>query len=191
MSSFASSFAPYTPPPDDPARVSIHPPATNSRSRPWFPVHSSSRGAETSYQSGGIPTFNTSAAGGYAVTENAEVQQNQWETRNGMRVDLLAAFAYIFGPLSALSLLIFETNNDYVRFHAYQSALLTTPLLALRIFASLLGFPSWIRALLTVILFSTAISMSVRAYLGATHHALARYQLPVIGDLADRWVCEE
>lgn len=66
-----------------------------------------------------------------------------------MRVDLLAAFAYILGPISgefslpviimlydgsvlrpslshniALALLIFETHNDYVRFHGKYSTCL-------------------------------------------------------------------
>lgn len=64
---------------------------------------------------------------------------NQWETRFGARVDVLAAFAYLLGPISgthsiqnkvryfkklinasnyaALICLILETHNDYVRFH--------------------------------------------------------------------------
>jgi hypothetical protein len=42
---------------------------------------------------------------------------NLWETRFGWRVDVEAAVAYLFGPISALALLILETNNDYVRFH--------------------------------------------------------------------------
>ena len=64
-----------------------------------------------------------------------------WETRHGLRVDMLAAFAYVLGPISgacalcspcrtcallrplmhvlptALTLLIVETYNDFVRFH--------------------------------------------------------------------------
>jgi hypothetical protein len=65
----------------------------------------------------------------------------------------------------ALALLILETHSDYVRFHgmlhllgvhnyatsllmlstAYQSALLTTPLVILRIFASLVHSSLWIQ----------------------------------------------
>lgn len=29
-----------------------------------------------------------------------DVQQNQWETSYGLRVDVLSAFAYILGPVS-------------------------------------------------------------------------------------------
>jgi len=90
----------------------------------------------TSYQSGGIPTWDTAIAGGSGADEETEAQtQNQWETRYNMRVDLLAAWAYILGPVSgahswpiwgdgsdvtlqtAFYLLITETHNDFVRFH--------------------------------------------------------------------------
>ena len=124
-----------TPPPDDPAYVS----STKPASRPWFPVQGSSHQV-ASYQSGGIPTFNTSQAGGLGNTEDAEVENgsSMWETRYGLRVDMLAASAYVLGPISgeysyycccccpmsgayttwlALILLIVETHNDYVRFH--------------------------------------------------------------------------
>jgi hypothetical protein len=70
--------------------------------RPWFPVHPSSQNIDTSYQSGGIPTFNTSATGGAGAAEEAEGQMNQWETRFGMRVDVLAAVAYLLGPISGV-----------------------------------------------------------------------------------------
>ncbi|KAG2159875.1 uncharacterized protein EDB93DRAFT_1244645 [Suillus bovinus] len=203
-SSFASSFAPYTPPPDDSSYRS--PPSSSSKARPWFPVHSSSRGTEISYQSGGLPTFNNSISGHEDIQE--DVQQNQWETSYGMRVDVLSAFAYILGPISALILLVLETHNDYVRFHgniprfltdlplsslstAYQSALSMTPLLLVRIFASLLGFPSWIRSFLTISLALSALFMAIRAYFGASREGLARYHLPIIGPLAEKWVFEE
>ncbi|EMD42043.1 hypothetical protein CERSUDRAFT_110591 [Gelatoporia subvermispora B] len=185
---FASSFAPYTPPPDDPAYASSSKPA----SRPWFPVHGSSTQA-TSYQSGGIPTFNTSQAGGLGATENAETENgsNMWETRYGLRVDMLAAFAYLLGPISALALLIVETHNDYVRFHAYQSALLSTPLVLLRILASLLQFPPFLRTMFTLLVIIPILYMAWQAYIDAARNGLVRFQLPGIGPMADRWVSEE
>ncbi|KAF7347822.1 hypothetical protein MVEN_01539700 [Mycena venus] len=186
-SSHFASFAAYTPPPDDPASL---PPASKAPARPWFPAHASSQN-DTSYQSGGIPTFGASAAGGLGAVEEAEGQQNQWETRHGLRVDMLAAVAYLLGPISALALLIIETHNDYVRFHAYQSALLTTPLVVVRILASLLGFWGWLRTILTVVLIGVQLYMAVRAYLDAAQNGLARYQLPYIGPIAERWLEEE
>ncbi|KAJ7487612.1 hypothetical protein B0H11DRAFT_2014101 [Mycena galericulata] len=180
-----------TPPPDDPASL---PTTSKPLPRPWFPTHPSA--ADTSYQSGGIPTFNASASGGLGAVEEAEGQQNQWETRHGLRVDMLAAVAYLLGPISALALLIVETQNDYVRFHwssylAYQSALLTTPLVVIRILASLLQFPGWIRTILTLVIIGSQLYMAIRAYLDASRNGLARFQLPYIGPIAARWLEEE
>jgi hypothetical protein len=124
MSINASSFAPYvssrsrapifgphssflsyltynlkTPPPDDTGHQSRQP-ATSRFARPWFPPQPSTREV-TSYQSGGIPTWETAIGGGSGADEEAESQiQNQWETRFGMRVDLLAAWAYVLGPVT-------------------------------------------------------------------------------------------
>ncbi|KAI0068366.1 hypothetical protein BV25DRAFT_568042 [Artomyces pyxidatus] len=160
----------YAPPPDDPTYTQ---PSSSSRfARPWFPAQTSSRGIGSN--------------------EDAEEQpQNLWETRYGMRVDALAAFAYLLGPLSALALLMFETHNDYVRFHAYQAGLLTTPLLLIRIFASLLQLPTFFRTLFTLILIIPPLYMAFRAYRDAAHNGLTRFHLPGIGQLAEQWLQEE
>ncbi|EIM92476.1 uncharacterized protein STEHIDRAFT_89500 [Stereum hirsutum FP-91666 SS1] len=207
-SNFAGSFAPYRPPPDEqPLAARGHSPSQPSSSsrftRPWFPTHNSSQQASvssssnaanivssSSYQSGAVPSWNTSAAGGIG-SDDAEDQRNLWETRYNMRVDLLAAFAYILGPISALALLIFETHNDYVRFHAYQSAMLTTPLLLFRIFASIVGFPSFLCTILTLLLVGSALFMAYQAYKDATQNGLARFHLPGVGPLAEQWLQEE
>ncbi|KAF7320329.1 hypothetical protein MKEN_00817700 [Mycena kentingensis (nom. inval.)] len=174
--SFAS-FAAYTPPPDVHSEQQQQP-------RPWFP----SQQNPTSYQSGGIPTF--AAPTSAAAVDEVESQQNQWETRHGLRVDLLAALAYVLGPISALALLILETQNDYVRFHAYQSALLTTPLVIIRIFASLLQFPGWIRSFFTILLLLAQGYMAAHAYMDA-QSGLTRFQLPYIGQISARWLEDE
>ncbi|KAI0825140.1 hypothetical protein BC628DRAFT_293216 [Trametes gibbosa] len=180
-----ASFAAYTPPPDDPAYAG---PASKSISRAWFPAPQ-----PTSYQSGGIPTFNTSQAGGLGSAEDAEAESamSMWETRYGFRVDLSAAFAYLLGPISALILLITETHNDFVRFHAYQSALLTTPLAVLRILASLLHFPAFLRLILSLLLVLPPLYMAWRAYIDAARNGLVRFQIPFIGPLAEHWVLDE
>ena len=88
---------PQAPPPEDRySQVSTSKPAA---SRPWFPSQDSSFVGGSSYQSGGIPSFGASVTSG-AGPSNVEAQQNQWETRFGLRVDILAAFAYLLGPIS-------------------------------------------------------------------------------------------
>ncbi|KAJ4486164.1 hypothetical protein J3R30DRAFT_3444670 [Lentinula aciculospora] len=193
MSSGPASFAPYMPPPDDP-EYSGHTNAPKSkvpsRSRAWFPSHHSSQGS--SYQSGGIPTFNDPQTGGFGNSASEESEShNQWETRYGMRVDILSAFAYILGPLSALLVLIVETQNDYVRFHGYQSALFTTPLVVFRALLSLLQFPQWLRTFVTILVFASQLYMAVRAYTDASQNGLARFQLPIVGPIASQWLADE
>ncbi|CAE6501026.1 unnamed protein product, partial [Rhizoctonia solani] len=115
---------------------------------------------------------------------------NEWETRFGWRVDVEAAVAYLGGPITALLLLILETSNDFVRFHAYQSALLLTPLLLLRGFIGLI-FPSWLQFISTMSIVIAGLYMAFKAFRDANGAGLARYQLPYIGILAERWLGEE
>ncbi|KAG8901322.1 hypothetical protein FRB99_005398 [Tulasnella sp. 403] len=123
--------------------------------------------------------------------EAQEGRVNEWETRFGWRVDVIAAAAYILGPITALAFLILETHSDYIRFHSYQSALLTTPLIILRLFLSLLHFPQFFLTLLTLLIVASIAFMAIRAFRDANEGGLARYHLPIIGGLAERWVSEE
>ncbi|KAF8509818.1 hypothetical protein JB92DRAFT_3083700 [Gautieria morchelliformis] len=175
-SKFASTFAPYV-------RASSSLPKSK---RPWF----STLPASSSYQSGAVPTFSSSAMGGIGAMEEIDTAAQMWETRFHWRVDVCAAVTYLGGPITALLFLILETSNDYIRFHAYQSALLTSPLLLLRILASFI-FPSWLQTTITIMLLISAVGMGIRAYRDATQNALSRYELPYIGEMADRWVGEE
>ena len=110
--------------------------------------------------------------------------------------------------IAALALLILETQNDYVRFHgtcsppgldytqavlrtAYQSALLTTPLLALLLLTNLLiPFPHFLRLIFLLASIGVTVFTSFRAWKDA-QEGLSRFWLPVIGEMAERWVSEE
>ena len=127
-------------------------------------------------------------------------------------------------PILAFGLLVMETHNDFIRFHgaavqscilchstclhiAYQSALLTTPLILLRILASLLQVSSFLRTVLTLLLFSSISFMAYvpsrcssygtdgtirfRAHTDASRNGLSRFHVPFIGQLAERWLDEE
>ncbi|KZW02448.1 hypothetical protein EXIGLDRAFT_714872 [Exidia glandulosa HHB12029] len=184
-----ASFAAYTPPPDDPSAS-----RNQSASRPWFPAHASSSPspAGMSYQAGGIPTFATAQAGpSHGRVEEGLNPTNLWETRFGWRVDVLAAVAYVGGPFTALALLILETTNDYVRFHAYQSALVSSPLLLLLFLEHLIGLPAFFTILTTIIILFAVLYLAFRAYQDAAIGDLARFQVPYAGELADRWVSDE
>ncbi|KIY71632.1 hypothetical protein CYLTODRAFT_368987 [Cylindrobasidium torrendii FP15055 ss-10] len=171
-----ASFAAYAPPPDESARISRTYPAQG----------------ETSYQSGGVPTFGTAQAGSGAISSDAaESQHDAYLTRLPVRLDVLAAFAYVLGPVSAFIVLLLETTNDYVRFNAYQSALLTGPLLVVRILMSLIGFWQWLRTLYTWVIVFLQLFMAFKAFTGAAGSSLSRYYLPYLGQLAEDWVADE
>ncbi|KAF8203646.1 hypothetical protein BJ912DRAFT_204939 [Pholiota molesta] len=172
-----ASFAAYTSPPD---QVEVDAPPRSTGTRSSYP--------DSSYQSGDIPTFSSP---NLFSSPQEGTNSNQWETRYGWRVDLLACSAYVLGPLSALTLLILETHNDYVRFHAYQSALLTTPLVFFRIIFSMLGFPSWIKTFSTFTIIAIQFLVGFLAYRHASLHSLDRFHVPFIGSTAENWLAEE
>ncbi|KAF5314001.1 hypothetical protein D9611_006813 [Ephemerocybe angulata] len=82
-----ASFAPYTPPPDHPEYQTDRANLTNSYSQ------------AASYQSGAVPTSDSSYSNIPTGVEG-EASQTQWETTHGFRVDVLAAFSYLLGPVS-------------------------------------------------------------------------------------------
>ncbi|KIR99576.1 hypothetical protein L804_03206 [Cryptococcus deuterogattii 2001/935-1] len=183
------NFSPYQPPPDVP---STDPPEVSTKSkpkskRPWFTRDPSSYNA-SSYQSGGTvsdPTavpqaytndpesaaFLGSAAGGGALEND---RANAWESRFGWRVDVMAAAAYLGGPVTA-----------------YQSALLTTPLLVLLLlFNLLIPLPAFLHTFFIVVSVGGTLYAAFRAWKDA-QEGLERFWLPYIGPVAERWVSEE
>lgn len=75
---------------------------------------------------------------------------------------------------------------------AYQSALLTTPLLTiLLLFNLVIPFPSFLRLLLLLGSIGAAGYTAFRAWSDASQGGLSRFYLPYIGEIAERWVGEE
>jgi len=128
-SKFATSFAPYTPPPDEPSALPPPPTSTPAkvaaRASAWLQAPSSTPATYAhnapntvasanphSYQAGGLPTLGhghgagiTGFGGGAGAREEDGIT-NLWETRFGWRIDVLSAVAYLGGPLSGASLLL-------------------------------------------------------------------------------------
>ena len=127
---FATSFAPYTPPPDE--QSALPPPQSTSakvaaRASAWLQApsstpatyanatsHTVASGNPHSYQAGGLPTLGHGSGagitgfGGGAGAREEEGITNLWETRFGWRVDVLSAVAYLGGPISGVSLLLYD-----------------------------------------------------------------------------------
>ncbi|CAO3610869.1 unnamed protein product [Cunninghamella echinulata] len=112
---------------------------------------------------------------------------NKYETTLPIRVDLEAVLAYIAPPLSGLLLLVLETQNDYVRFHAWQSSLYFLFLMILQfILLFISNFLSWLLFLFGI---GSILFLCYRAYLDGA--SLERYQLPYFGPIASEYVDTE
>ncbi|KAI9271388.1 hypothetical protein BY458DRAFT_509332 [Sporodiniella umbellata] len=107
------NFSPYSPSPDDDrgTRKSFKQPI------PGFSSYQAGH-AQSIAEQGGLGNNNSSSSS--QTTNNSHVRVNKFETAVPIRVDIEAALCYVFGPITGLFFLIFETQNDYVRFHAWQ-----------------------------------------------------------------------
>ncbi|CAG8500936.1 5475_t:CDS:2 [Ambispora gerdemannii] len=158
-----STFAPYSPPPDESKTYRYTPVPSGSGSN----AHASS--ASTSAAAASSSTSTAPFAGVHQATGQApsnQIKVNTYETDLPIRVDFAAAMTYILGCITGVMFLILEQKNDYVRFHAWQLSFLL-----LLVELGLIGF------------------LAYRAYVdGAT---LERYEVPYFGPLASLWVDNE
>ncbi|KAG0173933.1 hypothetical protein DFQ30_006565 [Apophysomyces sp. BC1015] len=112
---------------------------------------------------------------------------NKYETTLPIRVDVEAALAYILGPVTGLFFLICERQNDYVRFHAWQSTLVSLTLMSIHfVLMFISSFLSWTLFFVDV---GLLVWLTYRAYLDGA--SLERYELPYAGPLASEWVDTE
>ncbi|KAL6863633.1 hypothetical protein J3F83DRAFT_745097 [Trichoderma novae-zelandiae] len=112
---------------------------------------------------------------------------SEFDTSLGLRLDYEACLAYLaFPPVGAVVLLILERNSDYVRFHAWQSALLFTAVMVLHVLVSWSSFLSWILFIADFVLIGF---LSLKAYQDA--EILDRFEVPFFGRIASRFLDDE
>ncbi|PSK55968.1 Tumor susceptibility protein 101 protein [Elsinoe australis] len=110
-----------------------------------------------------------------------------FETSLGFRMDVEAALAYVLlPPAGGVVLLIFEHKSDYVRFHAWQSALVFSAAFVIHLVFSWTTVLSW---LLFVGDLALIAYLAYHAYRDA--ETLDRCELPFFGRLASRFVDSE
>ncbi|KAK9452969.1 hypothetical protein V1511DRAFT_506121 [Dipodascopsis uninucleata] len=136
------------------------------------------------------PVYTASPSNVYQDTPGEDpnaMPVNQYETSLPLRLDWETVIAYAaLPPIGSVVLLVFETKNDFVRFHAWQASLLFTPLFILYIILSFSTFLSWIILAVYIVL---ALYMAYRSFKDSS--SLDRLELPVIGRLASDWVDSE
>ena len=110
-----------------------------------------------------------------------------FETSLGMPLRIEACLAYLLlPPAGGVILLLFEHKSDYVRFHAWQSALLFTAIFLVHIIFS------W-TAIISYILLAFDLVLIIYLTAGAYRYAetLDRVEVPFFGRLASSFVDDE
>ncbi|RDA87440.1 hypothetical protein CP532_2829 [Ophiocordyceps camponoti-leonardi (nom. inval.)] len=189
----AMDFAPYQSSPPEHSRVAS--PESITSPRPSLDALAASRKSPPPLQHpqprrawGGDLDGQTAEGGGGGVgVVWASNDLSEFDTSLGLRLDYEACLAYIaLPPLGAIVLLILERNSDYVRFHAWQSALLFTAVLVLHIVISWSSFLSWLLFFGDVALVGL---LTLKAYRDA--ETLDRFEVPFFGTVASRILDDE
>nr|XP_023900348.1 uncharacterized protein LOC112012199 [Quercus suber]POE50718.1 upf0132 membrane protein [Quercus suber] len=110
-----------------------------------------------------------------------------FQTSLGLNIGLEACLAYLLlPPAGGVVLLLFERKSDYVRFHAWQSAIVFGALFLVHIIFSWTAIISWMLFALDLLL------IGYLTY-GAWRHAetLDRVEVPFFGRLASNFVDDE
>ncbi|RPB23645.1 hypothetical protein L211DRAFT_838500 [Terfezia boudieri ATCC MYA-4762] len=189
---------PSTPSYFKPSSAYTSPPTT----RPYSPMPSSTSPPPPSSPPWGTPGRTSPLGrGGYTPggTESSGFRVNlggfgsardvveQFETSLPLRLDYEAMLAYLLlPPTGAVLLLILEYKSDYVRFHAWQGALLFS---ALAMVHFLVSFSRWLSWGLLGVDVGLMGWLSWRAYRDAD--TLDRCEVPWFGKLASRILDEE
>lgn len=114
------------------------------------------------------------------VFKNGGEEEDKMEkTGSGLNQNLAGLLAYIAGIISGVIFLLIEKENQFVRFHAYQSIMVTVGLLILSIGLSFVPIVGWILSLLlSPIGFILWIVCMYKAYQGEI------FKVPIVGNMA-------
>ncbi|OAA53039.1 UPF0132 domain protein [Cordyceps fumosorosea ARSEF 2679] len=199
-------FAPYQSSPPEHGRVASPPgysasprASTDASKRPFSPINAARSppplqhpqpqrawggfdGQTSGWAGGSSAPAGSSLPGAYPAAEVSE-----FDTSLGLRLGYEACLAYLAcPPIGAIVLLILERKSDYVRFHAWQSALLFTAIMVLHLLFSWSKFFSWLFFLGDLALIGF---LSLKAYRDA--EILDRFEVPFFGKIAARILDDE
>jgi uncharacterized membrane protein len=110
------------------------------------------------------------------------------QTSTGLEPNLAAALSYLCGWVTGLVFYLMEKDNNFVRFHAMQSIIVSAAFTVLFIACAILsnipviGWLFWIVGypIVGIASFIAWILLMVKAYQGE------RFHFPVVGDLAEK-----
>lgn len=125
--------------------------------------------------------------GNQALQGGGATHESIFETSLGLPLKIEACLAYLLlPPAGGVVLLLFEHKSDYVRFHAWQSALVFSALFLVHIIFSWTAIISWMLLAFDFLLIGYLV-------LGAWRNGetLDRVEVPIFGRLASGFVDDE
>jgi uncharacterized membrane protein len=104
------------------------------------------------------------------------------KTSIGLDENLAGALAYVLGWITGVALLLAEHENQFVRFHAFQSTIVFGALCVVWFLCVSIPFVGWVFAFFVIPVVSVLIwwFMIVMAYKGR------RFKLPIAGEIAEQ-----
>ncbi len=104
------------------------------------------------------------------------------KSSTGMEENVAALLSYVLGWVTGLIFFLIEKDSKFVKFHAMQSIITFGAINILVIILGPIPFLGWAIAwVLWVLAIVLWIVLMVKAYQGA------KFKLPVIGELAEKW----
>lgn len=104
---------------------------------------------------------------------------NMEKTSGGLDQNLAGLLAYLAGVISGVIFLVIEKENKFVRFHAFQSIMVTIAIMIVSMGLSLIPVFGWVISLfISPLAFILWLVLMFKAYKGEV------FKLPILGDMA-------
>jgi uncharacterized membrane protein len=109
------------------------------------------------------------------------MSQDNKAPSTGLQPNVAGLLCYVLGWVTGIIFLVIEKDNEFVRFHAWQSIVVFGALTVVSIVLGIIPIIGWIVAwLLSVAGFILWIILMIKAYQGQ------RFKLPIAGNIAEK-----
>jgi uncharacterized membrane protein len=114
------------------------------------------------------------------LKEMSSLTETKGKSSTGMDENVAGLLTYVFGLVTGILFLIIEKESKFVRFHAFQSILISAVYIILNMVLGFIPIIGWlISLLLSPVFFILWLVLLYQAYQGKW------FKLPVIGDFAE------
>jgi len=109
-------------------------------------------------------------------------QQPSKKSSTGLDENLAGLLTYVLGWVTGIIFLVIEKDSKFVKFHAWQSIIVSGGLMVLSIVLGFIPVIRWFSGILSLVGLVLWILLMYKAFQGEM------YKLPMVGDLAEKQV---